>query len=91
MRLRIQPRFWLILIALMLIGFSVSFVFAHHSLTSGRRALAEATARRDALMEEVSELQGALAFAQTDEYVVRVARDELGMIMPGEIRYVSSN
>ena len=28
-------------------------------------------------------------FAQTDDYVIRVARDELGMIMPGEVRYVN--
>ena len=30
-----------------------------------------------------------LAQAQSDEYVIRVARDELNMIMPGEIRYVN--
>ena len=27
--------------------------------------------------------------SQTDDYVVRTARDELGMIMPDEVRYVN--
>ena len=42
-------------------------------------------------MDEVEALSAQLEFAQTDEYVVRVARDELGMLMPGEIRYVSAD
>lgn len=91
MRLRIQPRFWLIVIALMLITFSVSFGFAQHSLSEGRLELAEATARRDALRDEVQSLKTTLEFSQTDDYIIRVARDELGMIMPGEIRYISAN
>ena len=44
---------------------------------------------RDALILEVNALSDRLAFAQTDDYVIRTARDELGMIMPGEIRYVN--
>ena len=90
MRLRIRPKFWLIVIALMLISFGVSFAFSQRSLMEGRYALAEATAQRDALREEVETLKSTLAFSQTDDYVIRVARDELGMIMPGEIRYVSN-
>lgn len=91
MRLRIQPRFWLIVIALMLIAFSVSFALAQHSLNEGRQALAAATAQRDALRDEVHTLKTTLEFSQTDDYIIRVARDELGMIMPGEIRYISYN
>lgn len=91
MRLRIQPRFWLIVIALMLIAFGVSFGLAQRSLSEGRTALAAATAQRDALRDEVQSLKTTLEFSQTDDYIIRVARDELGMIMPGEIRYISSN
>ena len=90
MRRRIHPRFWCIFIVLMLIGFSVSFAMAQHSLQSGSDALAEITAARDALRSEVETLRTELAFTQTDEYVIRIARDELGMVMPGEIRYVSA-
>ena len=38
---------------------------------------------------QVDELSDRLAYAQTDDYVIRAARDELGMIMPDEVRYVN--
>ena len=89
MRLRIQPRFWMIVIVLMLIAFGVSFAVGQNSLRAGDRALAEAIEQRKALQQEVETLNAALEFARTDDYVIRIARDELGLIMPGEIRYVS--
>ena len=91
MRLQIQPRFWMIVIVLMLIAFGISFAAAQSSLRKGERALAEAIAQRTALQQEYEDLSDALEFARTDDYVIRVARDELGLIMPGEIRYVSGN
>ena len=91
MRLRVQPRFWLLVIVLMLIVFGIGFLSAQSNLRTGDRALAEAIAQRDALQQEVETLSAALEFARTDDYVIRVARDELGLIMPGEIRYVSGH
>ena len=44
---------------------------------------------RDALVLQVNALTDQLNFARTDDYVIRTARDELGMIMPGEVRYVN--
>jgi cell division protein FtsB len=41
------------------------------------------------MLLELDQLREELAFAGTDEYVERVARNELEMVMPGEIRYVS--
>ena len=57
----------------------------------GAAKLAEVTAERNALIEKVQSLQTTLDFTETDEYVIRTARNELGMIMPGEVRYVSGN
>ena len=87
MRLRARPRFFLILISAMILAFCISFAVSQQSLSAGERELAE----RSALLDEVEALSAQLEFAQTDEYVVRVARDELGMLMPGEIRYVSAD
>ena len=42
------------------------------------------------LMDRISELSSQLSYVSTDAYVERVARDELNMIRPGEIRYVSN-
>ena len=70
---------------------AASLHISQQSLSAGERELADANAERSALLDEVEALSAQLEFAQTDEYVVRVARDELGMLMPGEIRYVSAD
>lgn len=91
MRRRIHPRFWLIMIVLMFATFSVSYAMAQRSLLEGRQMLQDALSQRQELQAEVVELRTELDFAQTDDYIIRVARDELGLIMPGEIRYVSGD
>ena len=53
------------------------------------RAAEQARQERDEIILQANALSDKLAFAQTDDYVIRVARDELGMIMPGEVRYVN--
>ena len=89
MRRRIKPRFWLFMIAVTLLVFGTSFIVMQHRYSQGTRQLHQAREERDALILQVSALSEELAFAQTDDYIIRVARDELGMIMPGEIRYVN--
>lgn len=91
MRRRVRPKFWCFVIVLMLVVFGVNYAFARQSLRDGDAKLAEITVERNALIEKVQSLQTALDFTETDEYVIRTARNELGMIMPGEIRYVSGN
>lgn len=89
MQLRIKPRFCLILICTMLIVFAISIGISCRELRIGARQLAAAEAEYDAMLLELNALREELDFAGTDEYVQRVARDELNMLMPGEVRYVS--
>ena len=89
MRRRVKPRFWVIMIALTLIVFLTSFAVMRGRYVQGEQRLKKVQADRDALILQVSALSDKLAFAQTDDYVIRTARDELGMIMPGEVRYVN--
>ncbi len=89
MRRRVKPRFWGFMIAVTLTVFGASFFVMQLRYTQGERRLAEARAIRDEMTMQVNALSDQLAFAQTDDYVIRAARDELGMIMPGEIRYVN--
>ena len=89
MHRRIHPKFWLFVIVLMLLVFGISFAFAQHSLSEGQAELDRVLAQRDALVDEVQTLRSTLEFTGTNDYVIRVARSELGMLMPGEIRYVS--
>lgn len=90
MQLHIKPRFCLILIAVMLVVFTVSIGISCHDLRAGAKRLAAVKTEYDAMLVQLDALREELAFAGTDEYVERVARDELNMLMPGEVRYVSS-
>lgn len=89
MRRRVKPRFWGFMIGITLIVFLASFAVMRIRYGYGAQRLAQAISERDALAAEADALGDQLEYAQTDEYVVRVARDELNMIMPGEIRYVN--
>lgn len=88
MHLHIKPRFCVFLIAVMLIVFSVSIGVSCVELRQGRQRLAKVEAEHDAMLVELANLREELAFTGTDAYVERVARDELEMVMPGEVRYV---
>ena len=89
MRRRVTPKFWLFMIAVTAVIFGVSFGVMQYRYSVGARQLRQVRAYRDELSLEVDALSDQLAFAQTDDYVVRTARDELGMIMPDEVRYVN--
>lgn len=89
MRRRVTPKFWLIMIALTLVVFGASFAIMQNRYVQETQKLAQVTDYRNALTSEVAALSEELEYVQTDEYIVRAARDELGMIMPGEVRYVN--
>ena len=63
--------------------FSASFAVMQHRYARGAAQLQKAEDYRKELFLKVDELSDQLAYAQTDDYVMRIARDELGMILPG--------
>lgn len=89
-RLNPRPRFYLMMLAILLVVMSISFGVIESGMRRGRAVLAEKKAERDALVGEIGNLQKEIDFAQTDAYIERVARDELGLIMPNEVRYVTN-
>ena len=89
MRRRVTPKFWLLVIAVTVLVFGISFVVLQARYSQGQRLLAQVEKSRNDLFLKVDELSDQLDYAKTDEYVMRTARDELGMIMPEEVRYVN--
>ena len=90
-RFRVEPRFFLFAAALMAICFGTSCCLSHvRSLRAAERA-ALLQAERDALAVRVEDLRQRLDYVKTDAYVERVAREELNLLYPGEIRYVDGN
>ena len=89
-RFRVAPRFYFFIIILMLALFALSFTLSQlrwQRLSAHADALEQTRAE---LAVRVRELGERLTYVQSDDYVERVARDELNMLMPGEVRYVSS-
>lgn len=89
-RVRIRPRFWFFVIAAMLLCFSTSYAVAQIQYNEAAERVEALAAEKAALQEEIRTLSSRLEYVKTDDYIERVARDELNMIMPGEIRYVSN-
>ena len=89
MRDRVQPRFLVFVLLTTALVFAASYGVLQHRYAQGERQLSEIRAYRDSLRIEADAVTDKLEFAQTDAYIERVARDELGMIMPGEVRYVN--
>ena len=87
--LRIRPRFWCFIIALTIGIFLAGYAVTQASIARGAERYAALREEYRTLAAEVETLENDIAFAQTDEYVERVARSELGLIRPGEIRYVN--
>ena len=89
-RYQTRPRFWVMLSLTAALVFSVSFLVTRARLDAQVARVQERTAERDQIVREIGELEKEIEFVQTDEYVERAARDELGLIMPGEVRFVNA-
>ena len=78
------------MIVSMLVVFAACFGVLLDQYLQGAERLEQVEAYRDELIAKVDALSNEMDYVQTDEYIMRAARDELGLIMPGEVRYVSS-
>lgn len=88
-RIRVLPRFWRFVILMLMLVFGAC---ALSSEVKHRRCcahLAEVQAARDAAAQRVEALAERLSEVQTDAYVEEIARRELNLLYPGEIRYVA--
>ena len=84
-----QPRFFVILSVIAALVFVAGTTMVRTRMMQDARRLAEVRLEQQALVDEISHLEQQIEYVQTDEYVENAARDELGLIMPGEIRYMS--
>jgi len=90
LRRRTTPKFWIFMIVSMLVVFGACFGVLLNQYLDGAQRLEQVQSARDELISQVDALSHEMDYVQTDEYIMRAARDELGLIMPGEIRYVNA-
>lgn len=86
-----KPRFYLSVAVFLAILIGISFLVTLNVLAQARREKEELNRQKSSLYSEIDSLREDISFAQTDEYVIRSARRDLGMIMEGEITYVNTH
>ena len=88
-RLRATPRFYLILIAVLILGFGLNCGLAALQLHRLDRRAEALEAQRQAQTQQLEALGRKLEYAQTDACVEHIARSRLNLLYPGEIRYIA--
>ncbi|MDL2206096.1 septum formation initiator family protein [Eubacteriales bacterium OttesenSCG-928-N13] len=85
----VKPRFWLMLMGILLVVFLGVYVSQTSYMNHQDDQIAQLQQQRDDAANENAELERKINFSKTDAYVERVAREEFGLIKPGEIRFVA--
>ena len=87
-RKRIRPRFWGFMILAITLCFSLSCAVSQLRYVQASRHTADLQSEKMQWIDYIESLSARLDYVRSDAYVERVARDELSMVMPGEIRYI---
>ena len=85
----VLPRFWRFVILLLVLIFGACALSSELKYRRCCAHLAQVQLERDAAAQRVDALSERLAEVQTDAYIEEVARRELNLLYPGEIRYVA--
>lgn len=88
---RVKPRFWLILIVLILSVFVFLDANQNKMIDQREAVLQELQKTKEDLEVRVASDQRKLEFSKSDDYIERMARIHLQMVMPNEILYVESD
>lgn len=78
----------LLVVALIAVVVVLAGIFPYRQIIAGGREVESAEETLDALREENAVLEARIAALQTPEEVERLAREQFGLVMPGEIGYV---
>ncbi|MBQ3575517.1 MAG: septum formation initiator family protein [Clostridia bacterium] len=87
---RAGARFYVLIIALMVLFFGVSGIVSHHRLNKAAAHADALELERDTLRIRIDGLMKELEYVRSDEFILRTAREKLKLIMPGEIRYTAN-
>lgn len=88
-KIRVLPRFWRFVILLLALIFGACALSSEMKYRRCCAHLAQVQLARDEAARQVDALSERLSEVQTDAYVEEIARRELNLLYPGEIRYVA--
>ena len=78
----------LLALAAVVVVITAAGIFPFRQMIADRRSVALAEEKLSALRAENAHLEDQVAALQTDEEVERLAREQFGLVRPGEIAYV---
>lgn len=84
-----KPRFFVLLSVIAAMVFVAGIAAVRVRMDRDAELLQQIRMEQQALVDEIGELEREIEYVQTDEYIENAAREELGLIMPGEIRYMN--
>ncbi|HWQ58870.1 MAG TPA: septum formation initiator family protein [Clostridia bacterium] len=86
-RFRTTPRFVALVMLVCLVFACVVFVAQQQKLGEVRAQKAELDERYAALQAEEQRLEYMIEYAKSDEYRIQYAREKLGLVLPGDIKF----
>ena len=78
----------LLVVLLLAVVVVLAGIFPFRQIIAGNREVDAAEARLAAITQESEVLEARIGALQTNEEVERLAREQFGLVMPGEIGYV---
>jgi cell division protein DivIC len=87
-RWKVKPRFFLLLLSLLLIWVAAGFVNRYVQIAVLRSKIVRVEREISALETRNESVRQQLEEMQADDYIERAAREKLGLIKPGETVYI---
>ena len=85
-RKTVRPRFYILLSVIAVLVFCAGTMAVRARMNHNAELLRQIRQEQQALVDEIDRLEQEIEYSQTDEYIENAAREELGWLMPGEIR-----
>lgn len=83
-RYRLTGRFWWLIIAFVVVNIGSAYVHQGYKAWQYRNQIAQAEQQLHQAEQRNQELREELTYLQSEAYIEQAARQELGLVMPGE-------
>ena len=85
-----KPRFFILMSVVAALVFVAGTTAVRVRMDQDAELLQQIRMEQQALVDEIGQLEQEIEYVQSDEYIENAARDELGWIKPGELRYMTT-
>ncbi len=87
----VKPRFWVLMMATLVLVFACVYISQGQLMSHQEARIADLEAQRMSKMAQNAQIERKIAFTKTEEYVERIAHEELGLLRKDEIRFVAGS